>query len=150
MRDADGRFTFIHQSIMEWLVAEQAAGAIREGGGTEILHKNEMSSLMADFLIDMAGPDTSMTWEIAIQREDVPSTGWEFAKPNALLVSRRLSERYGMKASLAVQLESATTEIVSRNLVGAELRGRDLSGEEFAGANMTGAKLSVPICPLPI
>ena len=101
MRDADGRFTFIHQSIMEWLVAEQVAGAIRQSGGTEILHQNEMSSLMADFLIDLAGRETSMTWAIAIQREDAQTTGGDFAKPNALLVSRRLSERSGMKAGLA-------------------------------------------------
>ncbi len=95
-------------------------------------------------LIDMAGPDTSMTWAIAIQREDAQSTGGESAKPNALLVSRRLSERYGMKTSLAVQLESGTTEAVILNLVGADLRGAVHTDRQWTMTRLAGATLDDP------
>ena len=34
VRDEGGRFAFVHQSVMEWLVANHAATGLRSGVGT--------------------------------------------------------------------------------------------------------------------
>src|SRR5262249_37017844 len=49
VRDAEGQFSFVHRSVMEWLVAEAAAKGLRARGEAPALGVNEMSDLMADF-----------------------------------------------------------------------------------------------------
>ena len=55
VRDAEGRFSFVHRSVMEWLVAEAAAREVRESGDAAALGADEMSELMADFFVSLAG-----------------------------------------------------------------------------------------------
>jgi WD40 repeat protein/DNA replication protein DnaC len=131
MRDAEGRFTFIHQSIMEWLIAEQAARQVQTTGDTDVLHQNEMTSLMADFFIDLAGRDKARDWTIAVQSDRVESDRRDRNKSNRLVVSRRLIQRYGDQTYVSVV----------EHLANEDLSGRDLSGQDFSGAIMDGAQL---------
>lgn len=54
VRDADGAFSFVHRSVLEWLVAEAAAREVTESGDSAALGADEMSELMVDFC-DIAG-----------------------------------------------------------------------------------------------
>ncbi len=51
VRDEDGNFSFLHQSILEWLVARSAAAAVTQGTAPETLSLREISPLMADFFL---------------------------------------------------------------------------------------------------
>ncbi len=140
MRDADGRFTFIHQSIMEWLVAEQAAREITQQGYTEMLNHVEMSSLMADFVIDMTGRAAAFLWSVNMQRESAVSNIGDHGKPNALLVLKRCQARFGEVTDHSpANLDDDRFHI--RVLEGADLSGRDLTGEKLRGAILADAKL---------
>lgn len=62
VRDEEGRFSFVHQSVMEWLVAELAAKQLREGGDSAALGWREMSDLMTDFFIALAAREAARSW----------------------------------------------------------------------------------------
>ena len=120
VRDEEGRFAFVHQSVMEWLVANHVAEELRTGVPSPVLSERDMTQLMAEFLIDLAGEDTVRAWaEAALQAEDVRG------KANALLVMDRLG-----------------VTVRDASLRGQELSGYTLHGKNFAGADLTRADLS--------
>jgi uncharacterized protein YjbI with pentapeptide repeats len=83
IRTDDGAFAFIHQSVMEWLVAKAAATQFDVGRGRSILVSQRMSRLMATFFADLAGHQNARSWaEVALTDPDAP----EAAKQNALAV----------------------------------------------------------------
>jgi hypothetical protein len=55
-------FGFVHRSIMEWLVADAMATAVRSGQRSPELAAGEMSELMTDFFCDLAGHSTALSW----------------------------------------------------------------------------------------
>ena len=57
VRPDDDAFTFIHQSVMEWLVAAHGAREVKDSGTAEELLAGPMSRLMAAFFTDLAGHD---------------------------------------------------------------------------------------------
>lgn len=122
VRDSEGRFGFIHQSVLEWLVANHAARELRKHGDVEALSLREISPLMADFLIALSGADLAVDWA----RGALSGTAREAAKKNALLILDRLDE---------------TIEETIR-LAGQDLRGRDLSGQDLSRADLERANLS--------
>ncbi|MGH9445750.1 MAG: pentapeptide repeat-containing protein, partial [Terriglobia bacterium] len=123
VRDQAGVFAFVHQSVMEWLVADEAARVLKTGQHPDVLAVNKMTPLMADFFCDLASHEIACNWAIDITTspESAASAvlGASQAKTNALLVLDRLGVKY----------EEA-------NLTGQDLRGRDFSGRNFAGANL--------------
>jgi WD40 repeat protein len=137
VRTETGGFTFVHQSVMEWLVAKVAADELPE---TEIVNR-KMSRLMVDFLCDLAGHRAALSWARGVLADPDAS---EAAKQNAAEVARRLEAR--------VHLALANTDLrgfdfSELDLRGADLSGADLSGQrlyykDFAGTNLTGANLS--------
>jgi WD40 repeat protein/nucleoside phosphorylase len=92
VRDEDGRFSFIHQSVLEWLVAKAAAGEVGAGGESAALSSREMSDLMVDFFIGLVGREAARAWAATAM-----AAGEEAAKKNALRVRRRLGEALGAK-----------------------------------------------------
>ncbi len=131
-RDADGRFSFIHWSVMEYLVAadiarqltEQSAVAGHAGG---LLAAREMSELMADFFADLAGREAAARWvQDSVDIADAPAV----AKANAVVVARRLGIALRTGAQLA-----------GTDLAGQDLSGRDLRGADLRDANLTDARL---------
>ncbi|MEM6325539.1 MAG: pentapeptide repeat-containing protein [Bacteroidota bacterium] len=124
IRDDEGRFSFVHQSIMEWLVAEASARDLRERDAADVLSYGEMSSLMADFLCDLADRDRLEAWvQRTIQSGDATST----EKRNALLARERIGGS-----------DDATT--TEEEADGQDFSGLDLSGEDFSGQDLRGAR----------
>lgn len=156
VRDAEGRFSFIHQSVMEYLVINRVAAALASGGpphgpgqaedppspspsakddGTEkrfatvtsMLARNDLSTLMADFFVDLAGRSRAADWaQYAIDEE----SGGALAKANALKVASRLGIELRARARLA-----------DRDLSGQDLSGQDLRGADMRRANLRDATL---------
>ncbi|MCP4701322.1 MAG: NACHT domain-containing protein [Gammaproteobacteria bacterium] len=130
VRDAEGYFGFIHQSVMEWLAAKAAAAALqnkRERAG-DILGKQEISTLMADFFKDLAGHEAAKIWaKTTLAAEDATDT----AQANAMKVLQRL----------AVKFKQALHR-VGQELRGEDFSGQDLSGSDFSGADCTDAVFS--------
>src|SRR6185312_16256055 len=62
VRTPEGAFTFVHQSVMEWLVANAAADQLRLGELADALAHRTMSALMLDFLCDLAGHEAARRW----------------------------------------------------------------------------------------
>jgi len=122
VRDDEGNFAFLHQSILEWLVAKSAAEALALGESPETLAAREISPLMADFLASLAGRERAVSWA----RDSLSTSTSEAIRKNALLVLERLTGQ--------------TQEML--DLAGQDLRGWDLSGQDISGENLMGADLS--------
>ncbi|WP_437499304.1 pentapeptide repeat-containing protein [Sorangium sp. So ce1099] len=131
VRDEDGNFGFIHQSVLEWLVAREAATEVLKTGDSAALGVREMSDLMIDFFGDLAGPAASLGWADAALR----GPAGEMAKKNALRMQARLRGEI-----IGVELTVFPDERVE--LAGHDLRGEDLSGQDLRGANLSGANLA--------
>lgn len=150
VRTEDGAFTFVHQSIMEWLVAAAAAA-----GPTDIMTGRRMSRLMTKFFTDLVGHDSARYWakrtlahrqasEIAkLNALDVLNVTW---RPNA---DDGASESARPQNLAAVDLRGQDlnyrdlrgADLSEANLYGMHLRGADLSGASLSGADLRGARL---------
>jgi uncharacterized protein YjbI with pentapeptide repeats/nucleoside phosphorylase len=132
VRDDDGNFSFIHQSVLEWLVAREAANEVLKTGDSAALRIREMSDLMIDFFGDLAGPNVSMAWAEQVLR----GAAGEVAKKNALRMVARLRGQI-----LDVEL-TFSEEGKGVSLPGQDLRGKDLSGQDLRWADLSGADLT--------
>jgi WD40 repeat protein/nucleoside phosphorylase len=132
VRDAEGRFSFVHRSVMEWLVAATAAQELKEKGEAAVLGADEMSELMADFFISLAEEDQAGVWALRVGG----SAGDGAAKKNAAQVRKRI-ERVAA-AHGGVGLDVATV----MELQGQDLRGQDWSRVDWRGARLDGVDLS--------
>src|SRR6185436_15996170 len=88
VRDDEDNFSFLHQSILEWLVAKSAAEALSLGESAQALTAREISPLMADFLASLAGRERAVAWA----RNVLAAPAGEFTRKNALLVLKRQKE----------------------------------------------------------
>ncbi|NUT96758.1 MAG: NACHT domain-containing protein [Saccharothrix sp.] len=134
----DDGFGFVHQSVMEWLVANAAADALREEGAVGDIATRAMSALMVDFFCDLAGRDAARAWALTAMRED-----HQEVRQNASTVLTRLGGSRG--------LDLSGLDLRHQDLGGLDLRGADLSradlrwqrlgGVSFAGADLRGTDL---------
>lgn len=152
VRTDDDAFTFVHPSVMEWLVASAAAVQLRERRPADVLVSRRLSRLMVDFLCDLAETDHIRGW-MAATLEDTTAT--EVAKRNALDLGARLDEIAGKQEGPSRVPERAELAYVDlreqdltgrnlhgANLMGANLRGMRLRDTDFTGADLTGADLT--------
>lgn len=122
-RDESEQFRFFHQSIMEWLIAREAAREVLETGASMLLATQAISELMAQFFGSLAGREVANKWAQAqITATDSPAA----AKTNGRLVLKWLGIEIQERA----------------NFVGQDLRGQDLSGRDLRRADFTGADLT--------
>jgi WD40 repeat protein/V8-like Glu-specific endopeptidase len=140
VRTDDGAFAFVHQSIMEWLVADAAAASLTGDApvAARILTTRQMSRLMIDFFGDLAGPQAALSWAAVVltDRESSPT-----AKQNALAIRQRLdtdAEAYAMRSVIEPAPVAASER---QNLAGVDLRGLDLTGRDLRDADLHGANL---------
>jgi WD40 repeat protein/3',5'-cyclic AMP phosphodiesterase CpdA len=126
VRDDAGTFAFVHQSVMEWLVANHAAERIKAGADASVLARGEMSALMADFFVDLAGPDAARAWATAALAAPGAEGDQGRAKASALLILDRMKD----------------TSVRITELAGESLRGRDLSKRDMVGAKLAKADLT--------
>ena len=132
VRDGEGRFSFLHQSVLEWLVASDAAAQLRAQGEDRALDQGEMSPLMAEFFIDLlgngdGGEPRAVAWAISrLDAETVPS-GAQWSKRNALRVAERL--------------KTAVPVLQARKLAGQDLREEDFTARNLSFSDLSGALL---------
>ncbi len=162
VRDEGNNFSFIHQSVMEWLVAKAAAQELRQGGAAEALSARELSPLMADFVWALAGRKEAEQWAQQSLQTGASST----IQKNALLILERLGvqaqagfrlagqdlsgQDFSGKAMQYADLSGAIlinarlvgTDLTGANLTGARLRRADLSKATLTGADLRGADMS--------
>jgi WD40 repeat protein len=118
----DDTFTFVHSSVMEYLVAAEAARLLTEGpGASDLLDQQEMSPLMVQFFCGLANRREALAWASAALTSDASQA----ARTNALAVTRLFD-----------------TDNAGVRLIGADLRGRDLSGRDLRRADLSGADLT--------
>jgi hypothetical protein len=147
VRTGDEEFTFIHRSVMEWLVAAYAASALGDDGTARLLATRRMSRLMAAFLADLAGHEIARDWAARTLGDGSAS---ETAKQNALAVWNHLTSAgtagsggiatTGRPAPRDASLdrpagpgEPAAVPPVPLNLAGVDLRNSDLNGLMLRG-----------------
>ena len=162
VRDTEGNFSFLHASVLEWLVARAAASEVSRTGMSAVLVGRELSDLMAEFFTALVSRDKAIAWA----RQVLGASGTEMAKSNALRVLKRLGVEAEERVSLSNQdlrgqdlsrrilreadltsadLRDATlieTDLSGALLAGARLTRADLSRARLTGANLEGADLS--------
>jgi 3',5'-cyclic AMP phosphodiesterase CpdA len=132
----DGQFAFVHQSIMEWLVAAAATRALGEPAAVDnpprvdILTTRKMSRLMVDFFGDLAGQAAAHEWAASVLAD--PQSP-EAAKQNALAIRERVPTPTGQ------DLPEGAPE--PQNLAGVDLRGEDITGRDLREADLRQANL---------
>jgi 3',5'-cyclic AMP phosphodiesterase CpdA/sugar lactone lactonase YvrE len=124
VRTDEGAFMFVHQSIMEWLVADAAARSLGNPASEQLLTTRRMSKLMVDFFGDLAGPTAARRWAADVLVDPQSS---QAAKQNALAIGERINVTHGQETSRR------------QNLAGVDLRTQDLSEHELRGADLRGA-----------
>ena len=156
--DGDG-FGFVHRSVMEWLVADAAAGQLRGGGDPTVLLDAEMSDLMTDFFCDLAGHEAAYRWAQAEHRTGA-------GRANATRIGARLRRRddaqlvpgdgrvdlrgsdlrdqdvaaYGRAAGGGTGLQGAL--LSDTTWARMTLRGLDLAGADLTSADLRDTRLS--------
>ena len=123
VRDGEGRFTFVHPSVMEWLVARHVANRIRMNEPLPEPERREMTPLMVEFLCDLLGRGKALAWAASEIADPATSMG---SRENARLIHRYLGAGVNLVEALA----------------GSDLRGADLSGQALSGARFVGADLT--------
>lgn len=127
-------FAFVHQSVMEWLVALSGADRLRSGAAPGVTNRR-MSRLMVDFLCDLAGHEVAVAWARGVLA-DVDAGAVE--KQNATAVVQRLNAPTRLELS-GVDLRA--TDLGRLDLRGAHLRGAVLSGQRLVDKDLSGADL---------
>lgn len=126
VRDENGNFSFIHQSVLEWLVARHAAERLREAQTPEALAVREASDLMLEFFATLAGKDKAVEWaRLVISGDALPG-----AKQNAVRLLHLLEEDVKKQLDLS-----------GRDLRGKDFSGQDMSEGDFSGADLSSARL---------
>ncbi|MEV4145114.1 pentapeptide repeat-containing protein [Amycolatopsis sp. NPDC049691] len=128
----DDEFAFIHQSVLEWFVADELRVKLESdaAGAHQLLAENPLTVPMANFLRDLVGVPPLADWATRVAREgDAPGSR---AKANAALVLRLTGTRLGGRA----------------DYTGQDLRGQDLTGQDLTGARLTGALLDGAVLPV--
>jgi WD40 repeat protein/3',5'-cyclic AMP phosphodiesterase CpdA len=145
VRGDDGAFSFVHDSVMEWLVAEAAAESLRAGRHADVLDVRMLTPQMAEFLCDLAGHEVAGDWaENTLRSNDLG----EAARKNALQIDHFARPRRAAghdRSEPTIDLHDADLrgqDLSGRSLVGANLRGANLSGARLVGADLTGADLT--------
>lgn len=147
LRDDRGQISFIHQTVLEWLVADRVADELVAGGPCAPLDGGRLNTFMIDLLRQRLGDDVLAGWAEA--RLASPTTN--AASENARDVLKRLHREASVRAHLPHQdlrgqeLAGQTLQhavLDGADLTGARLVGRDLSGASLVGAQLAYADLS--------
>lgn len=152
VRDTEGMFSFVHRSVLEWLIADAAAEAVKAGGDPLALGADEMSDLMIDFFVSLAGRESAEAW--ALGKVASPEDG--ATKKNAARVWRHIKllrdggETGKVERPLALNFEAqhfrgqdfSRVDWRQANLTRADLRGATLVEARLSGATLIEANLS--------
>jgi WD40 repeat protein len=137
VRGDDGVFQFIHGSVVEWLVAREAAGQL-DRGQHGLLFAGLLSQLSVEFLCDLADHEKCVAWVRNVL--DSPGHGVnDAARANAVRISNRL--KVPSHADLR-GARLAAEDLSYRDFSGVDLTGADLTDTRLIGANLSRANLT--------
>lgn len=146
VRTEDDAFTFVHQSIMEWLVAAHAVRELTSSGAVSALEVRQMSRLMASFFRDLADPETINEWALITANSTAPDSIRQNAQA---VISESIMHEYELSPGGDISVPSdlsgldlRTVDINGRNLRGASLRGCNLRGMRIHDVNLESADLT--------
>jgi hypothetical protein len=144
------RFSFIHRSVMEYLVAAMVArgiGGVVSGPWDHL----SLSDLMVDFLCGSANSDTVAEWARRVLGDSsaFPHPNTHVARNNAVRVTRRLGlvvhhaqlARQDLRGMDLSRLSLRSADLSYAKLGDANLHHTDLSFADLSHANLAGAKL---------
>ncbi|GAA2892846.1 hypothetical protein Acy02nite_40180 [Actinoplanes cyaneus] len=136
VRVGDHRFTFVHDSVREWLIANHLVGESIAATG---LVGHRWSSLMIEFLCGLAGRDVMREWAegILAGRPTSRVVGRNAVEVLRFLGVTRSSSPFNMAGS-----DLTGQDLSARFLAGADLSDADLTGASLIGADLTGATLT--------
>lgn len=140
VRDEEGRFSFLHQSVLEWIVAREAARELTSGAASDALSRREMSRLMVEFFCDLAGRETALAWARGAELQAMS----EAAQANGRLVLHWLGEDFTAQRMAGKDLRGSdySHRFLNRaNLARADLSDSSLRGAFLRRANLRGATL---------
>jgi len=132
VRDEQKKFSFIHQSVMEWLVAKKIAGSIQQGTTVPELASQTLSGLMVEFLCELAGGRQAEQWA----QTALDASGDAKLHKNALTLLGKLGVEPRARKSRAGQ------DLRGENFSGKDLSNLDFSGADFTGVSLVRAKLT--------
>lgn len=125
VRDEHGSFSFIHPSILEWLVARQASEDLKEGKSPEILARGAASDLMLEFFADLAGKKEAVRWAHQALNDPLPA----------------ISEKAQRLLDLFPEEAGRQRRMVGQDLQGRDFSGQDLTRADFSESDLSGARL---------
>lgn len=135
-RSDDGLVSFIHQTVLEWLVARAIAADLGRSGQSAHLAAGRLNEFMAELLRQLLGDERLGAWA---ERELSAKPGLTLAE-NAREVLRRLGRQARLPADLRGQ-DLRGQDLGGQDLRGARLDGADLSGVRLVGRDLSGASL---------
>ncbi|MEU4425136.1 pentapeptide repeat-containing protein [Actinoplanes sp. NPDC024001] len=146
VRAGEGRFTFVHHSIREWLIARSLADDLPLGGSPSGMIGHSMPRLMIEFLCQMAGHDFMEDWAKRVLSNESHATG---IAQNALEIINYLRAPFERLRMSGADLRGkdftgsnlAYAEMIGSILAGVPLVGATLDGADLTEANLTGARL---------
>ena len=129
------------QSVMEWLVANHAAERFAPRAPVRACSRDGVSTLMADFFVDLAGHDVARGWAAGALAGAGAEGEQRRAKTNALLVLDRMKDSSVHITQLAGE-SLRGKDLSGRNMTGARLMKADLAESRFEDTTLAGADLS--------
>lgn len=145
--DDVGRFSFLHESVLEWFVARAAQAEVLEGRA-DLLGRHNLSPLMAEFVWGLAGKESTAAWSerVLLALEDDLGERSGVLKNNALTLLKRLGRTAPVRQNLAGTRSARSGFLLGQSLVGANLKGTrldeaTLTGADLRRANLNGASL---------
>ena len=156
-RAGDGRIQFIHQTVLEWLVARAIADELRAGGASAQLAAGRLNRFMIDLLRELAGPAVLAAWSASVLGAGAAGVVAENARDvnGALgIVERRTADLRGqdlrgqdlrgqdLRGAVLDGADLSGLRLVGRDLTGASLRGAHLADADLTDANLTDADLT--------
>ena len=118
IRDSDGNFSFVHQSILEWFIASRAAEQIDANADATILYDRAISPLIVEFITGLCSDNQLTDWIGCMLKNNHVTVG---LRKNAQMIQQKLKIGF-------------VTDI--------DFSGQDLSGMDFSGQNLTGARFT--------
>lgn len=136
IRTDEGRFGFIHGSVVEWLVAHEIAQELDAGVvAPRLLSHRPLTQLAVDFLADLADARSCREWTHQVLTD---SASDQVARANALKLRTRLrTPTWTDLRGAALQGE----DLSYRQLQNVDLTGADLTDARLVGANLSRAVL---------
>ena len=145
IRTEDDRFAFIHESVLEWLVAAKIAGDLEssELPDSPLLRTRVLTAAMVDFLCGLADLEKCRQWAVRTRQATFDGRPDEPRRANAGRVLARLSSSAGLdlRSILLKGEDLSDREWPQANLTDADLSGTQLSNVNLTGAVLRGARL---------